>query len=85
LIAKARTFDPFYHVALIAPRPLLLINVTKDQLVPRILGEALQQAAPEYAKRVWLECDHFFNGIDRAAEAGKVIDWVNENMPQATR
>lgn len=83
LIAKVRVFDPFYHVALIAPRPLLLINVTKDQLVPRILGEALQKAAPAYAKRVWLECDHFFNGIDRAAEAGKVIDWVNENMPKA--
>jgi len=82
LIAKVRVFDPFYHVALIAPRPLLLINVTKDQLVPRILGEALQKAAPAYAKRVWLECDHFFNGIDRAAEAGKVIDWVNENMPK---
>jgi uncharacterized protein len=83
LIAKARAFDPFYHVAFIAPRPLLLINVTKDQLVPRILADALQKAAPAYAKRVWLECDHFFNGIDRAAEAAKVIDWVNENMPKA--
>jgi dienelactone hydrolase len=83
LIAKVRTFDPFYHVALIAPRPLLLVNVTKDQLVPRILGEALQKAAPPYARRVWLECDHFFNGIDRAAEAANVIDWVRESMPKA--
>jgi len=83
LIAKVRTFDPFYHVALIAPRPLLLINVTKDQLVPRILADALQKAAPPYAKRVWLECDHFFNGIDRAAAAASVMDWVNENMPKA--
>jgi dienelactone hydrolase len=80
LIAKVRTFDPFYHVALIAPRPLLLVNVTKDQLVPRILADALQKAAPAYAKRVWLDCDHFFNGIDRAAEAGRVIDWVNQNL-----
>jgi dienelactone hydrolase len=83
LIAKARTFDPFYHVAFIAPRPLLLINVTRDQLVPRVLADALQKAAPAYAKRVWLECDHFFNGIDRAAAADNVIDWVNENMPKA--
>jgi hypothetical protein len=40
----------------------------------------LQKAAPPYAKRVWLECDHFFNGIDRAAEAGHVIDWVNQSL-----
>ena len=81
--SRQGTFDPFYHVALIAPRPLLLINVTKDQLVPRILADALQKAAPPYAKRVWLECDHFFNGIDRAAAAASVMDWVNENMPKA--
>jgi fermentation-respiration switch protein FrsA (DUF1100 family) len=80
LIAKVRTFDPFYHVALIAPRPLLLVNVTKDQLVPRILADALQRAAPAYAKRVWLDCDHFFNGVDREAEAGHVIDWVNQSL-----
>jgi dienelactone hydrolase len=80
--AVAEQIDPFYHVALIAPRPLLLINVTRDQLVPRILADALQKAAPAYAKRVWLECDHFFNGIDRATAAGDVLDWVKENLPK---
>jgi dienelactone hydrolase len=77
-----RVYDPFYHVALIAPRPLLLLNVTKDQLVPRLMSESLHKAAPEYAKRIWLECDHFFNGVDREATAISVIDWVIENLPK---
>lgn len=82
LVAKTKVFDPYYHVALIAPRPLLLVNVTHDQLVPRILAESLQKAAPAYAKRVWLEADHFFNGVDRQKEAGAVLDWLVENMPK---
>jgi dienelactone hydrolase len=82
LIAKTRTFDPYYHIALIAPRPLLLINVTHDQLVPRIMSDALQKAAPEYAKRVWLNADHFFNGVDREVECGNVINWVIDNLPR---
>jgi len=83
LVAKTKVFDPYYHVALIAPRPLLLVNVTRDQLVPRVLAESLQKAAPAYAKRVWLEADHFFNGVDRQKEAGVVLDWVVENLPKA--
>jgi dienelactone hydrolase len=82
VLKATRLYDPYYHVALIAPRPLLLLNVTKDQLVPRVMSDALHKAAPEYAKRMWLECDHFFNGVDRQATAGSVIDWVVENMPK---
>ncbi|MDB5320415.1 MAG: esterase [Phycisphaerales bacterium] len=82
LILKTKTFDPYYHIALIAPRPLLLVNVTHDQLVPRLMADALQKAAPDYAKRVWLEADHFFNGVDRQVEATAVIEWVIENLPK---
>jgi len=80
LVEKTRAFDPYYHVAYIAPRPLLLVNVTRDQLVPRFLADSLQKAAPAYAKRVWLNADHFFNGVDRQAEAGSVLDWVLQNL-----
>jgi uncharacterized protein len=81
VLKVTRLYDPYFHVALIAPRPLLLLNVTKDQLVPRVMSDALHKAAPEYAKRVWLECDHFFNGVDREATAISVIEWVIENLP----
>lgn len=82
LIEKTKAFDPYYNIRYIAPRPLLLVNVTQDQLVPRVMADALQKAAPPYAKKVWLNCDHFFNGVDREAEAGSVIDYVMANLPQ---
>ena len=50
--------------------------------MPRVLAEALHKAAPQYAKRVWLEADHFFNGVDRQVECNHVIEWVVENLPK---
>ena len=83
LVNKTKAFDPYYNIALIAPRPLLLVNVNRDQLVPRIMAEALQRAAPSYAKKVWLDCDHFFNGVDREVEANAVLDFVIGSLPKA--
>jgi len=78
----ARRIDPFYHVAGIAPRPLLLMNVTRDQLVPRFYGESLHQAAGDAASvtKVWLETDHFFNGVDRYAVMEQVIDFMKKAL-----
>ena len=81
VVEMARSFDPVYHVALIAPRPLLLLNVTKDQLVPRFFAESLQNAAGEGAKKVWLDTDHFFRGIDRYAVLDDVINFMKESLP----
>jgi dipeptidyl aminopeptidase/acylaminoacyl peptidase len=80
VVEMARSFDPVYHVPLIAPRPLLLLNVTKDQLVPRFFAESLQNAAGEGAKKVWLDTDHFFRGIDRYAVLEEVIDFMKESL-----
>ena len=79
---SVQQWDPVFHVAKLAPRPLLLLNVTKDQLVPRPLSDALHKAAPEYAKRVWLETDHFFNGLDREEVADDVGKFIEENLPK---
>lgn len=72
--------DPISHVAQIAPRPLLFINVTKDQLVPKMFAEALHKKAGAGSKVVWLETDHYFKGIDRAAACASVIDFMDEKM-----
>jgi dienelactone hydrolase len=77
----ARSFDPVYHVGLIAPRPLLLLNVTKDQLVPRFFAESLHKAAGEGAKKMWVETDHIFQGIDRHALLEDVITFMEESLP----
>lgn len=73
--------DPVCHVARIAPRPLLFINVTKDQLILRPWAEALHKAAGDGAKVVWLETDHYFKGIDKADLAGSISTFLTEKMP----
>ena len=63
----SKSSDPVCHVARIAPRPLLFINVTKDQLIMKPWAESLHKAAGAGSKVVWLETDHYFKGLDRAA------------------
>ena len=81
-IELARSFDPVYHVALMAPRPLLLLNVTRDQLVPRFFAESLHNAAGAGAKKMWLDTDHFFSGVDRYAVLDDVITFMRDNLPE---
>ncbi|MBI3466244.1 MAG: dienelactone hydrolase family protein [Planctomycetes bacterium] len=74
------SIDPVHHVGLIAPRPLLLLNVTKDQLVPRPFAEALHKAAGEGSKVVWLETDHLFSGMDLQEVGESVIRFMEEAL-----
>lgn len=76
-------FDPYYHVSLIEPRPLLLLNVTNDLLVPRFLSESLQKAAGPHATRLWLNTDHFFSTVDRIKTCQTVIQFVEDHLPPA--
>jgi dienelactone hydrolase len=80
VIEIASRVDPFYHVALIAPRPLLLLNATHDQLVPRFFGQQLHKAAPEGTKKVWIDTDHFFRGVDRVAVLAHVNDYKTDAL-----
>ncbi|HEV3257110.1 MAG TPA: acetylxylan esterase [Gemmataceae bacterium] len=76
-----KPLDPVNTVSLIAPRPLLLLNVTRDQLIPRACAEALHKAAGKGAKVVWLDTDHYFHGQDRGKIADSVIDFLLEHLP----
>ena len=76
----AKGFDPVYHVAKLADRPLMLMNVTKDQLVPRFFAESLHAAAPAGTKKVWIETDHFFQGVDRYAILEDVITFMSDGL-----
>ena len=79
-LEAAKSFDPFYHVGLIEPRPLLLLNVTRDQLVPRFFAESLHKAAGPGAKKIWVETDHFFQGVDRYAVLEDVITFMRDSL-----
>jgi dienelactone hydrolase len=76
----SRSSDPVVHVAKIAPRPLLFVNVTKDQLILRAWAESLHKCAGPGAKVIWLETDHYFNGLDRAAICASVIDFMDKEL-----
>jgi dienelactone hydrolase len=76
----SKSSDPVYHVARIAPRPLLFINVTKDQLIMKSWAESLHQAAGPGAKVVWLNTDHFFNGVDRNTVCASVIEFMDKSL-----
>src|SRR3954470_20423596 len=78
--AAVEEFDPVYHIKLIAPRPLLLLNVTKDVMIPHFMSESLHNAAGEGAKKVWLETDHFFSTVDRGETAEMVMQFVGEKL-----
>lgn len=76
----SKSSDPVYHVARIAPRPLLFLNVTKDQLILKSWAESLHKAAGTGSKVVWLETDHYFNGVDRAMICDSVIDFMDKEL-----
>ena len=50
--------DPAAHVGRFAPRPLLLVNATRDERVSRAAAEALHAAAGEPKQIAWFECGH---------------------------
>jgi dienelactone hydrolase len=77
----SRSSDPVFHVARITPRPLLFINVTKDQLILKPWAESLHRAAGAGSKVVWLEADHYFRGVDRAKVCDSVIEFMDKSLP----
>jgi dienelactone hydrolase len=81
LAEGSKSSDPVYHVARIAPRPLLFVNVTKDQMILRVWAEALHKAAGAGSKVVWLDTDHYFKTVDRAAVCSSVIDFMDKHLP----
>jgi dienelactone hydrolase len=77
----SKSGDPVCHVARIAPRPLLFVNVTNDQLIMRPWADSLHKYAGKGSKIVWLETDHYFRGLDRAVVCTSVIDFMDKGMP----
>jgi dienelactone hydrolase len=50
--------DPAAHIARFSPRPLLFVNATRDQVIPRKATEALFEAAGDPKQIVWFDSDH---------------------------
>jgi dienelactone hydrolase len=50
--------DPAEHIGGFAPRPLLFVNATRDERIPRDWAEALHAGAAEPKQVLWFECGH---------------------------
>jgi fermentation-respiration switch protein FrsA (DUF1100 family) len=50
--------DPARHIRGFAPRPVLFVNATRDERIPRRAAEALHQAAGEPKQVLWFETTH---------------------------
>lgn len=50
--------DPARFIARLAPRPLLLVNAERDEVVPRSAAEALYAAAGQPKQIVWFDSNH---------------------------
>ena len=53
-----REFEPERHVALIAPRPILMVNGIDDPQMPRAAVESLYEAARDPKTLIWLRTGH---------------------------
>jgi fermentation-respiration switch protein FrsA (DUF1100 family) len=53
-----RELEPDAHVGAISPRPLLLVNGTRDTLVPRASAIRLSASAASPVRHVWLPSGH---------------------------
>lgn len=53
-----RPLEPLRHVGRISPRPVLMINGSDDEQVPRSNVEMLYEAAGQPKKLVWLDSKH---------------------------
>lgn len=51
--------DPGRHIVRFAGRPLLLLNATRDERVPRAAAEALHAAAAEPKQVLWFDSGHY--------------------------
>jgi hypothetical protein len=53
-----RALEPARYVGRIAPRPLLLVNADRDELVPRASAERLLAAARPPVRQIWISHGH---------------------------
>ena len=74
--------DPKNFAGHIAPRPALLINGRKDDIVPGDAARALFAAAKEPKKQIWLDSDHFLPPTEVAT---LLLDWLDTHLKVAPR
>ena len=82
-IALLDDVDPKNFAGHIAPRPILLLNGKRDNIIPAAAAKALFQAAREPKKQIWFDSGHLLPVFEIAAP---INEWLEEHLkkPAAT-
>jgi hypothetical protein len=67
-----REMDPGRHIGAISPTPVLLINATRDDLIPRASAELLASRARPPVRHIWLPYGHL--GVGQPEVIREVAD-----------
>jgi cephalosporin-C deacetylase-like acetyl esterase len=70
--------DPIHYVGLIAPRPLLMINASQDDIIPPVTSRLLFKAAKEPKEIIWYPTKHHDLPVGKAYPDG--IHWFDEHL-----
>lgn len=72
--------DPANNIGSIAPRPVLLINATNDEVILKPFSDALHAKAGANAKKVWLNTNHTLSGYDMKDFATRVLKFLDQKL-----
>ena len=70
--------DPINYVAKISPRPLLMINAEKDEVVPPLTSRLLYKAAKKPKEIIWHPSGHHNLPVDKVYAEG--IQWFDQHL-----
>ncbi|HVF84807.1 MAG TPA: dienelactone hydrolase family protein, partial [Abditibacteriaceae bacterium] len=82
-IALLDDVDPKNFVGHIAPRPILLLNGKRDNIIPVAAARTFFQSAREPKKQIWFDSGHLLPVLEVAAP---INDWLEDHLkkPAAT-
>lgn len=71
--------DPVKWISKVSPRPVLFINGTSDDIIPKASAEALINAAKEPKEVYWDAVGHTVSPIRLAT----ILDWIKTHTPKS--
>jgi fermentation-respiration switch protein FrsA (DUF1100 family) len=81
--AVAGLVDPLHYAPLIAPRPVLQVNATGDQVIPPALGHMLHGALREPKRAIWYPGAHGDLPAETAVEMRRFLEEALGVVPPA--
>jgi uncharacterized protein len=77
LSSLLKPIEPTRHIGQISPRPVLMQNALRDEVIPRACAEALHNAANDPKKIIWYDVEHEGSGKANVIKMMRDgLDWL---------